>query len=376
MKKWWSRVFVGVLLVGAGVWRAAPGASQVVVTPPVQDDSAVRTLPANAQANPGRKGSTYYWLESQASRVTSRYDDGTLVLGQRGTDGALHATITDASGNELGRFDVADTLRYTAAAGGSLEAIVRADVRPTLEWANRQAYGLLKEGTDNLSWKGGLMRAGNRDLRPRVVETEWAGGLTAKTTRRANVRDAGAGGRVFTGEALSARLTRNGAELGVSDWYAQSGVFRFSIPSLRVYGSIEPKHLERYGGWPFTPDAEWLNLQLLAFHHFKSLIEEKGFVASNVKGCGQQPSLASRFANLLVPRLQANEEGCDGLHWLDGTIYRFCCDVHDRCYEKYGCSSSSWWQIWSSWLCNRCNSWAAWCFASGGCLYSGGLFCP
>jgi hypothetical protein len=220
------------------------------------------------------------------------------------------------------------------------------------------------------------MRAGNRDLRPRVLETEWAGGLSVKTTRRSNVRDAGPAGRVFTGDALSARLTRNGAEIGASDWFAKSGVFRFSIPSLRVYGSIEAKHLERYGGWPFTPDAEWLNLQLLAFYHFKSLIDAKGFVASNVKGCGQQTSVAGRFANLFVPRLQANEEGCDGLHWLDGTIYRFCCDIHDRCYSKYGCNATSWWQFWNGWRCDACNSWAAWCFVTGGCLFSGGIFCP
>lgn len=368
-------VIAGALLAGGAVWRATPGASQVVVTPPVQEDSAVRTLPVDALANAGRRGSTYYWLESQSSRVTSRYDDGTVVVGERGADGALHAKITDGSGNELGWLDVADTLRYTAAAGESLQAIVRADIRPTLEWTNRQAYSLLKDGIENLSWKDGLIRSGNRDPRPRVLETEWIGGLTVRTERRANARDAGPAGRVFTGEALSAHLTRDGAELGASDWYAQSGVFRWSIPSLRLFGSVEPKHLERYGGWPFAPDAEWLNLQVLAFYRFKSLIDAKGFVASNVKGCGQQPSMAARLANALVPRLQANEEGCDNLHWLDGSIYRFCCDIHDRCYEKSGCTSSSWWQFWSSWRCTTCNTWAIWCFATGGCLSVGGLSC-
>jgi len=69
---------------------------------------------------------------------------------------------------------------------------------------------------------------------------------------------------------------------------------------------------------------------------------------------------------LLVAPVQANEPGCDGLHWLDGTVLRFCCDVHDRCYEKYGCSSRSWWQFWSSWTCDLCNAGAVFCFAGGG----------
>ena len=56
----------------------------------------------------------------------------------------------------------------------------------------------------------------------------------------------------------------------------------------------------------------------------------------------------------------------DDLHWLDGTVLRFCCDVHDLCYEKYGCTSSSWWRVWSSWTCNSCNAGAIWCFAGGG----------
>ena len=50
----------------------------------------------------------------------------------------------------------------------------------------------------------------------------------------------------------------------------------------------------------------------------------------------------------------------------DGTVLRFCCDVHDRCYEKYGCSSRSWWQFWSSWTCDLCNAGAVFCFAGGG----------
>ena len=34
--------------------------------------------------------------------------------------------------------------------------------------------------------------------------------------------------------------------------------------------------------------------------------------------------------------------------------------------RKYGCSSSSWWQVWSSWTCTTCNAGAVWCFSGGG----------
>ena len=40
----------------------------------------------------------------------------------------------------------------------------------------------------------------------------------------------------------------------------------------------------------------------------------------------------------VAPTLSANEPGCDGLHWLDGTVFRYCCDVHDLCYAKVGCT--------------------------------------
>jgi hypothetical protein len=198
----------------------------------------------------------------------------------------------------------------------------------------------------------------------------------AKTSRRSHVREYGSGGRILSGDALSVKLTRNGEEIGEADFFAQAQLFRWRIPALRVQGYVEPRNLERHGGWPFTPDAEWLNLQILAFHHFKRTIDERGFVASRLPGCGTAtaPSLASRVLKAIVPTLQANEPGCDNLHWLDGSVFRYCCDIHDRCYEKYGCSSSSWWQWWTNWNCTRCNRTATWCFVTMGCMYLGS-FC-
>src|SRR5262249_44672031 len=47
-------------------------------------------------------------------------------------------------------------------------------------------------------------------------------------------------------------------------------------------------------------------------------------------------------ATLLVPRVAlADSWGCDGLGILDGGPEGYCCDVHDSCYARLGCSSSA-----------------------------------
>jgi hypothetical protein len=104
----------------------------------------------------------------------------------------------------------------------------------------------------------------------------------------------------------------------------------------------------------------WMNLQTIALYHWKTAIKEKGFVAR----C-EQPK-PNPLVQFFMPTVSADEPGCDGLHWLDGTVLRFCCDVHDYCYERSGCDSRSWWMVWSSWRCDYCNMVAVRCFTTGG----------
>ena len=64
-------------------------------------------------------------------------------------------------------------------------------VKPTLDWAARQAYSLVKDGSDNLVWDGGTMRrkdAARRDVDRDVeaVETEWANGCD-REAHQANI---------------------------------------------------------------------------------------------------------------------------------------------------------------------------------------------
>jgi len=359
-------------IVVPGPWREAA----LRAMPPVQGSGPVRTVPAGQRlsTNPGQKGATYYSLEGQTTRLTTRFAD-TVVVAERGFDGGLHAKVYDADGNDAGHFnidrldDASDVLQYVRPDGKILQALREPGVRPTLDWANRQAYSLLKDRVDpaagTLQWQGGLMRpkgAAARDVEKATIElqTEWANGLVAKTVRRSVSRHEAFKGRAVNGDVLVSRVTQDGVEVGTVNWFVQDRLLMWDFPGL-TKSYLGPEHLSQFGGdWPFKPDMTWLNLQTIAFYHFKTAIKAKGFVAR------AQTGPASRLLQFFAPTLQADEPGCDGLHWLDGTVLRFCCDVHDICYSKNGCSSQSWWQIWTNWTCDFCNAWVVSCFAGGG----------
>jgi len=366
--------------------------------------TTVRTVPPGTRlaGDPGKKGDTYYWIEGQTIRSTIRFGDTVVVADRRG-DGKLHAKVTDRSGNERGDFTASSTLlQFRAPSGVSIEAqglpaqsiqgqsnqeqsnqeqssqgqsSQRHDVQAqndsgehlTLHWVAGQAYGLARDGTANLVWDGGVMRP-RRAAKPDVdkeadeLETVWANGLVAKLTKHDFPPHAIAPGRVVQGRAWVTTLTANGVPAGHSVWFERDQVFAYSLPGLTdgvVW--IGPEHLkQQYGGWPFRPDVAWLSLQTIASHHFRTLIAKQGFVAR--KCDAPQPS---RLAQFFFPTLSANEPGCDGLHYFDGTMVRQCCDDHDRCYAKNGCTSQSWWQFWRSWSCDFCNMAVVACFAVG-----------
>jgi hypothetical protein len=371
MKKWLA--FVGVVLV-AGTWswpksgavvRAAQGNPLVQIVPPGQ----------RQVGNPGEKGATYYGLEAQTTRLTTKFRDGHVAVTERGLVGEVQTTLRDESGNErarlrLNRIDGGhDMLHFEPSDGAPFQALSDPVlVKPTLDWATRQAYSLVKDGTDNLVWDAGMMRrkgAARRDVESDVesVETVWANGLVARLTRQTYTRRQITPGRFVQGKVLVSELTAYGAPAGTAVWFEQDRVFAYTLPGLMPGAvAIGPDELkENYGGWPFTPDSTWLNLQIIASRHFKSLLAAKGSVA---KSC--EPTQPSRLAAFFMPTVYANEAGCDDFHWLDGGVVRACCDDHDRCYSKSGCDSSTWWQWWKSWSCDRCNITVVACFFARG----------
>jgi hypothetical protein len=186
------------------------------------------------------------------------------------------------------------------------------------------------------------------------VRTEWAGGLSATAARHPRRQQPVIGANA-PGPALSGRLLKDDVEVGRLEWDAGRKAVAWSFPGL-TEGYVDAERLAPVGGWPFRPDLAWTNVQSYAFHHFHTLMVVEGQVAQKETGW------FDRLLEWAAPTVVANEPGCDGLHWLDGSIFRPCCDDHDRCYEKYGCSSRSWWTVDARWACRMCNVKAVFCF--------------
>jgi hypothetical protein len=325
--------------------------------------------------SPGEKGATYYALEAQTTRLTTRFRDGHAAVTERGLVGDVRATVTDQAGNEKGRLRVNridaghDMVNFEPGAGAAFQALSDPSmVKPTLDWAARQAYALIKDGADNLVWDAGTMRrkgTARRDAERDVesVETVWANGLVARLSRQVYSRRQITPGRFVEGPVMVSELTLHGSPVGTGVWFEKSQVFAYTLPGLTAgLVVIGPDDLRaNYGGWPFAPDTTWLNLQIIAAHHFKTLMIKQGSVA---RACG--PEQPNRLAQFFMPTLNANEAGCDDFHWLDGSVVRECCDSHDRCYSKSGCDSNTWWQWWRSWSCDRCNLAVVGCFFARG----------
>ncbi len=349
--------------VWASTWR--PTAQNQNLPRP----NAVERLDAAAPArplNPADRGATYRWLDERAVRVTTTFVDAVVVT-ERIPGGDLQTRIRDTAGRELGEFTVDrvgagdDVLTFKR--GG--EQVVRAAGKPngplTLDWSNRQAYAIWKDDPANpaapLEWQGDVIRArGGRSLDFRrdtlEVRTEWLDGFAAKASRAAGRRPDPKTGAPSRGSTFESQLARDNVEVGRSRWYPEEQVYVWSVPGLTT-GYLDAERMKDAGGWTFTPDLAWANVQTYAFHYFHTLMATQGFVA-DARPAGNRPWLA-RLVDVVAPTVHANEPGCDGLHWLDTTIFRPCCDAHDRCYEKNGCTWKSWWEFWSGWKCVGCN---------------------
>jgi hypothetical protein len=352
---------------GQGQGAAVQRGPQDVRVLSLDDQQAARALA------PGDRGATYYYLEGLAQRVTSRFSDAVAVV-ERGADGRLKIQLKDLNHNELATASVSagqgdeSVLAYGTPSGpGVLLAVERANARPTLDWAARQTYRLWKDARDGdvsrLKWQDGLARAAGRGRpageEPLAIDAEFPGGFVAASSHTAGPRPHPVTGDPVTGRAVITTVTRDGLEIGRLGYYVEEQVIAWSLPGITI-GYVDRERLEPIGGLPFTPDLAWASVQAFAFDHFAAQIAAKGFVAERNRGW------LEKAVDFWVPTLQANDPGCDGLHWLDGSVLRFCCDIHDACYEKYGCTASSWWRIWSSWRCDYCNLNALYCFVSGG----------
>jgi hypothetical protein len=321
----------------------------------------------------GERGETYYTLESRIRRQTTHAADATSIVTERLVDGDVESTLRDGAGNEAGRFkiDLIDSgshvLELRTPDGDISQAADESGARPTLERAQRQVYALWKDGVRKLSgrlqWRQDLMRAsgapatGPSDIRS--IESVWDNGFVTTTAYAPSVTHQVADGKIVHGEALIAELTKDGVRIGGANWFPRDQVLVWDLPGVTT-GWFDATNLATLGGWQFTPDAQWLNIQLMAFYDFAQSKPPRN------ASLRTQPTIGERIWNAIEPRLRADEPGCDDLHWLDGTIYRACCDVHDYCYAKAGCTQSSWWTWTTSWTCDLCNIDVVYCFATNG----------
>ena len=374
MKTWLALLFVA-LMAGAWNWpkstpvvRAAHGNPSVQMVQPGQKQVG----------NPGEKGALYYALEGQTTRLTTKFTSGHVAVTERGRTGDVTTTLRDVGGNQVARLNVNrvdgghDFVHYEPSDAAGFQAISDPNVvKPTLDWSAKQTYHLKKGGSDHLVWDQGTMRSSKKatiDVEAEVteVETEWADGLTAKTSRQVYEKRLLAPGRFVGGSVLVSELSQNGTQVGRAVWFEQDRVFVYHIPQLMPAGAtviFESDLVKLYGGWPFKPDTTWINLQLIGTHHMKTLAAKNGSVdvAKNCIERAPQTRL-SRLTAFFMPTLMANEPGCDNLHRLDGGVVRDCCDQHDVCFAKDGCTQTSWWTWWTSWACTECNMAVIWCF--------------
>jgi hypothetical protein len=87
-------------------------------------------------------------------------------------------------------------------------------------------------------------------------------------------------------------LTAYGAPAGTAVWFEQDRVFAYTLPGLMPGAvAIGPEELKaNYGGWPFTPDSTWLNLQIIASRHFKEFSRQKGSAGQVVRTEPAEPT--------------------------------------------------------------------------------------
>jgi len=420
--------------------------------------SALMLASATVHAQSANMGATFHALEARAVRVTTTFPDAAIDV--RRKDGqAIDAVLTDRAGAVRGRLQMPAGARRVqwqrdGRSNDAQEFDLPAQTEVSLDWASHQLYVLwtddraqaatgraLDLADESATWDGHMRRdrralsrgasAGQLAARLQSVETEFDEVVVRSAVDVHDRRPTGK--RVdYSRFTAAIRDRRTGAARGFVRWFDTAQVLTWKIEGGSS-GVILPERMR--GGWTFTPTMGWANVQAYQFateaargvaptgpdplaQAFRGLFAQparsvpRALLARTVAG---EPLAGTGPSGARSPRADSwrslpwqfggrgaatNEEGCDNLHWLDGSIFRVCCDVHDRCYEANGCSSSSWRWPFSggTWSCARCNVGAVYCFCTlanpaycgggagggsgggdgsgGGCSSVAGGFCP
>jgi hypothetical protein len=402
------------------------------------------TVPGSVMAQSVNMGSTFHDLEGRAERVVATFDDAEVET-RRDRNGAWRATLRDGKGRvraeltgQRGHRAVQFRAPGRDADAHAFELADATDVG--LDWAAIQAYASWtdteasrREGRpfdpSAAQWDGHVRRdmargrggsAAQLAARIRRVRTTFP---EVDITATLDVHDRAASKRRVDYSKFTARVKdrRTGRDRGFIRWFDTAQVVTWKIEGGGA-GVILPDRLPE--GWTFTPTMAWANVQAYYFATRPQHVDPGAPVARRLGDLFGRPGPQSALGQVAwlsgvselsqalpwrtaLPAFGAlgaaaamafNEPGCDNLHWLDSTIFRVCCDRHDQCYEKSGCSASSWrWPFSGSWQCASCNAQAVWCFctlanpyhcggsggggggsddSSGDCQRASGGFCP
>lgn len=415
-------------------------------------------LPGAAVAQNVNMGGTFHGLEARARRVTLAFPDAVIEV-RRTDDRGMEGVLRDRGGVVGARLQVvpgARRVRWQHEGRGAplQEFALPEQATISLDWAGHQLYALHADtnaaGEGRVpdvsgeagTWDGHLRRnrqvasrgvsSGQLAARLESVETTFDEIVVRATLDRHERRPTAK--RVdYSRFTATIHDARTGASRGFVRWFDTAQVLTWKIDG-GSQGVILPDRLP--GGWTFTPTMPWANVQAYQFatQAARSLEAADPF-ARGWRDLFRAPASAPPFAQVAraiapvpsvawsalsaglggvslpdVPGLpggwtrpwnfggvrKLNEEGCDRLHWLDGSVFRACCDDHDRCYEKSGCSERSWfWPFAGSWSCQKCNAQVVYCFCTvsnpaycgvgeggdggsdgGGCTSVAGGFCP
>jgi hypothetical protein len=314
-------------------------------------------------------GPTFDAIDATVSYVSIWFGDVKSTSIRR-PDGAIESIVEDAQGRVLARSYHRDGyLAASLAAPGEPRQVAGRLARRSYatDWFARHLETTWRQHDGELRGSPAAARE------PVAVRTQFRDHFAYGVVTPAGKRKAGAAYPKFT----TVFYDNQGQQLGLIRYYdkpkAVSWSFKNTQEGVAPYWRVP-------GGFKFEPDMAWAGVQAMAFQQTRNPDGSKRVRASRAAAVAS-PGLFERIshawaklADTIVPPLHAQSsdcdglsDGCTGLHWLDDSIFRDCCDTHDQCFEvncQDPCTKWSWIWPFGNWHCAGCNVMAVVCFVT------------
>lgn len=310
---------------------------------------AALALPLSAAEEPLNNPpriSTYAAYEMRLQRVETVWPDVRAIT-TRQPGGGYTAALVDASGRQLAQ-------RWVTPLDPNV-SISRLNEAMERQY-RRESRGPLSRGIGTDASRNDGEKVEETQMPSRV--TMDFDGFTVDTFRDIFPASERKEGTAYSTFHTVLRDGVTGEQLGLMRWFAKEQVLVWTIEKMGKLGEglITPERLEKVGGWQFTPDMAWAGIQILVLRDS----------ADRVKTRRELSASSLEVGTLTCDGLS---DGCTGLHWLDDTVYRQCCDEHDKCFEYAppdGCCTAWSWIFPLNWQCVKCNLQVLRCFLTAG----------